>query len=192
MYIIEKINDQISLGTLDMPAFKVEENTEVKRELERKGIQFLLNRMFEGDPVNLMYLPTNKPYLEGRKEHISISHSHDKLVILVNGKENTGVDIELIREKIVNIKHKYLSENELKCFSNDIETLTVLWAAKEALYKVYGLKEVDFIKHLFIEEFKADENNFYGRIELPNFKKRYLLSKRKEGNYILVYLLSEV
>jgi 4'-phosphopantetheinyl transferase len=43
-------------------------------------------------------------------KHISISHSHDKLAIIVNEKEATGIDIELIRDKVLKIKHKFLSQ----------------------------------------------------------------------------------
>jgi len=152
----------------------------------------LLKILFDGKKPSLAYTASNKPYLEGEKTQISISHSHDKLVILANTEQSTGVDIELIRDKIVNIKHKFLNTHELNFAGNDLELLTVLWAAKECIYKAYGLKDVEFNKHIYIDSFNSDENNFYGRMDLPNFKKRYLLHRKKIENYILVYILSEV
>ena len=152
----------------------------------------MLNKLFEGRGVSLQYTPHKKPYLEGETERISISHSHDKLVIIVNSEQNTGVDVELLRDKIKNIKHKYLNEAELLFSGEKVDLLTILWAAKESIYKAYGLKEVEFKENIFIEPFNADENNFYGRMDLPNFKKRYLMHYKRIDNYILVYILSEV
>ena len=192
MYNVEKINDHQSLAILDLALFRTENAIDNKRVSEQKGTGFLLEKLFSGKKINLNYSGTGKPYLKGETTHISVSHSHDKLVLLTNDKQSTGVDIELIRDKIINIKHKFLSEKELMFCGDNNESLTAFWAAKECLYKVYGLKEVDFIANLFIENFSPAENNFFGSIDLPNFKKRYLLSRRKIDNYILVFILSEV
>ncbi len=192
MFIIDTINESITLGRLDLAAFSAENNIKEKRELEQEGTRQLLNKMFNGTNVLLKYTQYNKPYLEGNNSHISISHSHDKLVIIANTKESTGVDVELVRDKVKNIQHKFLSENEIIFANENTEVLTILWAAKECIYKAYGLKEVDFKKHIFIENFKVENSNFFGRIDLPNFKKRYLLTFQKQENYILVYILSEV
>jgi 4'-phosphopantetheinyl transferase len=152
----------------------------------------LLDKLFKGDRYELEYTNAKKPYIPGRTEHISISHSHDQLAILVSSLHSTGVDIELLRDKVLNIKHKFLNESELAFAGNDIEKLTTLWAAKEAIYKAYGLKEVEFSKNISVEKWKKDETNFYGSLSLPTFKRRYLLSREKLDNYILVYILSEV
>lgn len=191
MFKIDKISDSITLGMLDLALFNTENKLE-KRELEKSGIQHLLKLLFVQKPVTLAYTATNKPYLEGENLHISISHSHDKLVILVNKNESTGVDIELLREKVKNIQHKFLNNEELVFADNDPEKLTVLWAAKEAIYKAYGLKEVDFIDNLFIEPFADNESNFMGRIDLPGFSRKYLMNRQKIGEYILVLILNEV
>ena len=192
MFKIEQINDNIRIAGLDLTAFAAEQALTKKRDIEKAGIEFLLNKLLAGKTFNLKYNENNKPFLEGENLHLSISHSHDKLAIILNSKECTGIDVELIREKIKNIANKFLNENEIIFANENVELLTTLWAAKEALYKVYGLKELDFRKNIFIEKFDMAQNNFFGKIELPNFKKRYLLSKAKTENYILVYILNEV
>jgi phosphopantetheinyl transferase len=192
MFKLDKISNSITIARLDLAAFSAEQSIEQKREIETQGTRLLLNKLFEGSPVELKYTENKKPYLEGQNTHISISHSHDKLVIIANTTQSTGIDIELIRDKVRNIQHKFLNEQELVFAKEDVETLTTLWAAKEAIYKAYGLKEVDFKKHICIEPYDKCENNFFGKIDLPNFKKRYLLNKQKQDNYILVYILSEV
>lgn len=177
---------------LDLEAFAAEQKITTKRETEQKATLFLLKKLFpEGNP-QLEYDTQRKPFLAGLDLHISISHSHDKLAILINSKESTGVDVELIREKVKNIRHKFLCSDELVFGGENEITLTILWAAKEAIYKAYGLKGVEFIKHIFIEPFDLNDDLFYGRLEINEIKKRYLLKKEKPGNYILVYILNEV
>jgi phosphopantetheinyl transferase len=78
-----------------------------------------------------------------------------------------GVDIELVSPRIIAISHKFLHHNE-KAFLNDwiqlpkmhLELTTVLWSAKEAIYKWYGHGELDFRQHMQLSgsiTFKADE-----------------------------------
>jgi 4'-phosphopantetheinyl transferase len=187
---IRHINPHVSLGLLDLREFSEKNGIYVKRELERAGTRFLIENLLNDPTVKLSYNEHNKPYLDQRPEHISISHSHDKLAIIINTKEHTGVDIELVRDKVKHIQHKFLNADEQHFADNDIGKLITLWAAKEALYKIYGLREVEFSKHLRIENFKNGQ--IFGNIELENFKKRYELVTELIDNYRLVYVLHEV
>lgn len=138
----------------------------------------------------LKYDEHNKPNLDGINEHISISHSHDYLAIALNRKEETGIDIELIREKVKDVRHKFLNDDEKNIAGNNIEKLITYWAAKEAVYKAHGKKGMDFANHIFVSE--VNMKNFEARIEKENVKKKYLLQKEKIDNYILVYTLEQI
>jgi 4'-phosphopantetheinyl transferase len=192
VFNIEKISDAISLGSLDLQAFQAQCGVIEKRELEGKGIEFLLKKMFPDNEPVLKYTQYRKPFLSSHDTHISITHSHDMLLIISNKKENTGVDVELIRDKVKNIQHKFLCREELDFAQNETEKLVILWAAKEAMYKTYGEKGIDFAKDMRVQSFKSNEANFYGELNAENSKKKYLLHKEKRGNYILVYTISEV
>ncbi|MGZ4043129.1 MAG: 4'-phosphopantetheinyl transferase family protein [Bacteroidia bacterium] len=192
MINILSINDHLRLGTLDMAAFSATQGLIEKRDLEKKATMALLKTLFPLTNIKLTYTPEKKPFLYGIDTHISISHSHDKLAILVNDKESTGVDVELLREKVVNIKHKFLCDEELAYTEDNIERLTTLWAAKESVYKAHGLKGIDFAKDMLIEIETLNEDVFFGRLTLPGVNKRFRMKKEKHGNYILVYILNEV
>jgi 4'-phosphopantetheinyl transferase len=187
---IKDINSHIKLGLLDLDAFSNTTAITQKRDLEKAGTDFLLKNLLNSSDFKLLYSETNKPFLNDRNEHISISHSHDKLAIIVNQKENTGVDVELVRDKILNIKHKFLNEKEAETAKDNLEILTFIWAAKETLYKIYGTKGLDFKLHLSVELLESD--TFFGNIIKDDFKKRYQLKKEKLQNYCLVYALNEV
>jgi phosphopantetheinyl transferase len=187
---IRKINVKITIGLLDLKAFSEKEGLTAKRELERAGTLYLLSQLLNNEPFELHYTPERKPLLKNRSEHISISHSKDKLAIIVNTEQNTGIDIEQMRDKVIAIKHKFLNTHELAFAGDDVSRLLTYWAAKEAMYKVYGLKELEFIKHLFVEDFYGSE--VYGRIEHGELKKRYRLFSEETEGYKLVYVVDEL
>jgi 4'-phosphopantetheinyl transferase len=187
---VREISDVLTIGILDLKAYSIKENIYVKREQEKAGTAYLLRKLLNTGSFELNYTPGNKPFLKNRPEYISISHSHDKLVISINKKEDTGIDIELLRDKVLKIRHKYLTEKEMKFAGTDIEKLITLWAAKEAIYKVYGLKGVDFRENLFIEAF--EDKNITGTIQIIGTTKNYRLISDRINNYIMVYVAHEI
>jgi 4'-phosphopantetheinyl transferase len=192
--LIEVFNIKKGLffGILNLEAFALEKGLSVKREIETQGKLYLLSKLLD-ERCTLIYDDKGKPHLAKDPRHISLSHSHDKLAIIVNENEPTGIDIELIRNKVLRIRHKFLSAPELAETADDVEKLLVYWAAKETLYKIYGLKEVDFIANLFVKPFnKHNLGTIIGEINLPNLKKTFELNYQSIDNYILVYALSEI
>jgi 4'-phosphopantetheinyl transferase len=189
---VENINGQLSLGMLDLQGFKSDMRLEEKREIERRGTHFLLKKMLGSEGVELIYNEFKRPFLKGRSEHISISHSHRWLAISIHSAEETGVDVEMIREKVINIKHKFCCTEELEFAQNDIDKLTLLWACKEAIYKVYGKKELEF-KKIKIDPFSVNEQGeLNGSIHFDAHLRKYKLMYRKFDGYFLALILHEV
>jgi 4'-phosphopantetheinyl transferase len=187
------------LALLDLKLFSLQNNPdshrdEKKRELETAGIRFLLMQL-SLNAENLAYTESKKPYLEGNNQYISISHSHDKLVVICNDKYPVGIDVELMRNKIIDIQHKFLSVQEIAFAENNVEKLTYFWAAKESLYKVYGIRGVIFIKDIFINNFNVNDDLLYGSLCINSIVKNYVLKKGKQqilSGYCLVYSLNEI
>lgn len=192
MYQISSIAPHIQLGILHLPDYEILMKLEAKREIEKGGTRFLLEKLFK-EPIDLQYTPEGKPYLNNKNCHISITHSHDKLAIIVNEQNETGIDIELIREKVIKIQHKFLSPQELLDANNETQKLITYWACKEALYKLFSKKEVDFIANLFVNKFdNNDRGETIGEIKIANFNKKINLHYEKTGEYMLVYTLNEI
>ena len=187
---IRDISDHQRLGLLDLRKFGADRGISSGRECETLGTRFLVEKLLNGAPCNILYTQFRKPYLEGRNEKISVSHSHDRLAVLLNTREETGVDIELLREKVLNIRHKFLSESEQRFAGDHIENLISLWAAKEAMYKAYGRKQLDFSRHLTVEPFKGDD--LYGTLDTGKVRHDYAMRRERLGEYILVYILHEI
>ena len=96
-----------------------------------------------------------KPHLHNSSLHVSISHSHHLAAAIV-GETIVGIDIQKIVEKIGRLAPRFLSAAELNFINpmqQRIEHLHVCWCAKEALYKAYGKREIDFCTHLLLDPF---------------------------------------
>jgi len=110
----------------------------MKSELHQRAflsVRKLLQQAGYSD-FNLHYDAFGKPYFEDGR-HLSISHSHEFSTIILSHR-NTGIDLEMQREKIKVIAHKFAEAESdfLKPEATDyIQKLTVIWGAKEAIFQ---------------------------------------------------------
>ena len=140
---------------------------------------------------DLFYTEEGKPQLKNNKK-ITISHSFDFSVIGVSNSE-IGVDIEKNREKIKRIASKFIgSEQEYLIEANLVEQLTVIWGAKESLFKIHPNGGLLFIKHLPIEKFDLCNKQTIGHILKEPFKERYAIYFEIFEGYTLVYATNEI
>lgn len=189
---LEDINADIRLGMLDFEEFSLQNDTISKRDMEQKGVLFLIKEMLKTYDFRIVYDAFNKPFLEGRQEQISISHSHKWLAIAMHTNKDIGVDIELVRDKVINIKHKFATAEELNYAGSDSNILTLLWSAKEAIYKTYGKKNVEF-KKICIKPFQLKtDGEIFGSLQIDNEVRNYQLLYKKEGEYFLALVTHEI
>lgn len=107
---------------------------------------------------DLIYNGDGKPDLKDGK-HISISHSHEYAGIIISNSE-VGIDIEKQRDKILKIANKFTPLKEYRTLANDeavIQKLTIVWCAKEALYKLYANRGVSFLHHIDVKDFQFED-----------------------------------
>lgn len=165
----------------------------MKSELHQKGflsVRKLLNYAGYQD-VNLSYNKFGKPFLDDDK-HISITHSFNFAAILISDRE-AGVDIEKNREKIVQIHHRFVN-TEVDSLSDEdlVKQLTVIWGAKESMYKTYPYGGLSFHDHIGINPFLFADGRSTGRVIFDDWKKEYEINFEffKEG-FTLVYALEK-
>lgn len=109
-----------------------------------------------------------KPHLHNSPLQVSISHSHELAAAMI-GRSILGIDIQKIVEKIGRLAPRFLSPRELAFIhpaEQRIAHLHVCWCAKEALYKAYGKREIDFCEHLLLEpfEYRPEGGTFSGKV----------------------------
>lgn len=154
----------------------------MKSELHRKAflsIRHLLAKYGYTD-ADLIYDENGKPHLKDGK-FISITHSHNFTGIIISSVEHVGIDIEMQRDKILRIAHKFTPFEEYRTLANTaavVRKLTIVWGAKESLYKIYGHRGVSFLHHINVQDFKFDANNTTAQIifqgNLSNYKIRFM------------------
>jgi phosphopantetheinyl transferase len=185
-HITENQEDLINQAAfLNIDLGKIPETKSDSRIKQWVSTRLLLNHFFNN--VEIVYDKLGKPSLSNHW-NISISHSGEYVAIIINEKENCGIDIEKISTKVERIKHKFLNDDDLQNITSH-EHLTLYWGAKEALYKYYGKKEVLFIENLFIKGVSEQENSFTGIIDMPNLKTEIKMEWEKIDDYVLVYTL---
>lgn len=160
---------------------------ETKSELRLKqwlAVRLLLHEFYPN--VEISYNEFGLPFLSNKVE-ISISHAGDYAVIALNTSEKCGIDIEKISAKVERVKHKFLNVQELE-IANSLEELTLFWCAKEALYKLYGEKEIIFNEQLFINLIN-EPKIIQGRIKTSKNDELHEMVVEKIDDYFLVYTI---
>ncbi|NTS43542.1 4'-phosphopantetheinyl transferase superfamily protein [Flavisolibacter sp. BT320] len=138
--------------------------THPHKRLQHLAGRYLLRHLFPAFPLELIKVAdTRKPYLDDEAYHFSISHCSDYAAAIVSRSKRVGVDIELPSPKVERIKEKFLHPDELaevnrqRAIGNgqmesllgrqselELARLTLLWSAKEAVYKWWSYGSVDF------------------------------------------------
>jgi phosphopantetheinyl transferase len=166
----------------------------MKSEIHQRGflsVRHLLKEAGYSDS-DLFYLEDGKPHLKDGK-HISITHSFVFSAVAISDAE-VGIDIEKNREKIKIIQHKFV--NFERGFINPeddlIAQLTVIWGAKESLYKIYPQGGLTFKNDIDINSFKISDGKTTGYIKVANWDKKYDIRFEQIENFSLVYALDPI
>jgi phosphopantetheinyl transferase len=163
----------------------------MKSELHQRGflsVRHLLKAAGYTDD-DLYYNGNGKPHLKDGK-HISITHSFTFSALIVSDVE-VGIDIEKNREKIKIIQHKFVNFERGFIHKDDdyIEQLTVIWGAKESLYKIYPYGGLTFKNDIDINSFQISDKKTTGFIKVKGWNKNYEIYFEQLGGFTLVYAL---
>ena len=139
---------------------------------------------------DLFYDELGKPHLRDGK-YISITHSYTFSAIIV-GESAVGIDIEMQRDKILQITHKFTSIQEYRTLANFdalIRKLTIVWGAKEAIYKLFAQPGVSFLQHINITDFDFDDGRTTGKILFKGKTAYFILNFLEFEGFTCVYAL---
>jgi hypothetical protein len=91
----------------------------------------------------------------------------------------------------VNIQHRFVN-TEVDSLSDEdlVKQLTVIWGAKESMYKTYPYGGLSFHNHIGISPFLFADGRSSGRVIFENWKREYEIKFEflKEG-FTLVHAL---
>ena len=182
---MEELQGKIKLSDTDKEKF-----SELKNEYRKKqwlAARLLLNEVLQKE-AEIIYDEFNKPFVKDGSVKISLSHSNYLVALIADTHNECGIDIELVKPSIQNIAKKFLAETELQNIKSGIDQMYVYWCAKEAMYKIYGRKELSFKENLPVNPFSyEDRGTITGRIITGSVNKECKLWYEKRGEYMLLY-----
>ncbi len=167
----------------------------MKSDLHKRGfmsVRHLLKEKGYTD-FDLFYNENGKPNLKDGK-HISITHSYTFSAIIISDVE-VGIDIEKQRDKILKIAHKFTPVEEYRTMANEdalIRKLTMVWGAKESLYKSFATPGVRFLEHIYVDNFNLDDPVSTATVSAFNKTERYDVSFLELEMFTLVYAIIKV
>ena len=129
------------------------------KRLQHLAGRMLLPELFEDFPLaEIIIADTRKPFLERDVYHFSISHCGNFAGAIASGNHRVGVDIEFVSPRLKGIAPKFLNEDERQYLTQwqymsalHLQMITIIWSAKEAIFKWYGAGNVDFRKHMVMD-----------------------------------------
>jgi len=148
----------------------------MQSELHKRGflsVRYLLKEAGYSD-ADLYYNSYGKPLLKDGK-HISITHSYHFSAIAISNND-IGIDIEMLRDKIKVIQHKFVNTDYDSLSDEDlVKQLTIIWGAKEAMYKTYPNGGLSFREHIAINPFLFKDGFSSGRVIFNDWQKKYAI-----------------
>lgn len=162
----------------------------MKSELHQRAFLSVRQLLLQLDytDADLYYDASGKPHLTDGK-YISISHSHQLAVVIVSNQA-VGVDVELVREKVAKIGPKFCA-SELQYLAPDLTTetqrLTVIWGAKEAVFKIVNREGISFNHHIFVAPFELSSTKTSALLSFDSLHRPFSIQYQLIANYALVY-----
>ncbi len=168
----------------------------MKSELHKRGfmsIRHLLAKIGYVD-ADLYYDALGKPHLKDGN-FISITHSFTFTGIILSKTKQVGIDIEKQRDKIVRIAHKFTTVDDYKNINSEhelVRKLTIVWGAKESLYKIYEQEGLSFLQHIYVEDFDFKDTETTATITFKKKKSTYRIYFLEFEGFMCTYALNEV
>ena len=160
------------------------------RRKEWVASRYLLHRMSGREVRGAVFKDEyGKPHLADSDWQISLSHTR-RYVAVIAGPELCGVDIQVLVPKIERLAPKFMRPEESASLqpATRLEHLHVYWGAKEALYKAYGRRQLDFRDHLFVQPFdyRATGGQTTGAVVKDDLLLEFTVAYERIGDTVLV------
>ena len=160
------------------------------------SVRMLIQEMGFTDK-DLHYDEFGKPYFDCHN-YISITHSYHFAAIIIS-HETVGIDMELQREKILKIADKFV-DTEFEYLNANVsdeyvKKLTIIWGAKEAIFKIRNEKGISFKDHIRVGDFSLDKRQTLASLHFDDLIKDFnvyyeeIKSDNSDQNFTLVYAL---
>ncbi|MES2780100.1 MAG: 4'-phosphopantetheinyl transferase superfamily protein [Bacteroidota bacterium] len=169
----------------------VDNGTNLHSSIHWLASRVLLQELYPGKSIELHKDEFNKPSLsiDHKPYAISITHSYEYAAVMISRTHAVALDLERIDERVMRVAHKFIRDDEQYGEANPTVYNTIIWSAKETLYKYYGKKELDFKLHLHVHPFEYNSQLFVasGTIHKDNYILNLPVHIETIDGYVLTY-----
>ncbi len=159
-----------------------------KRRLQWLASRYLLKTT--SNQNRTLYLQKSehgKPSFTNHNAHFSISHSREYVALIYSESQKVAIDIEVIQPKIQAIRSKFIHPNDYEQ-GEDILNLTIIWSAKETIYKYFDTRAIySFKKHIAI--IARNGNSLKAEVEINNEFIQFELSYKVFEKIVMVWIV---
>lgn len=121
---------------------------------------------------------------------VSLTHTPGFAAAIFHREQPVGIDMDLVREKILKIGFRFLDPSELDFLEKDPIQFTMAWSAKESIFKCQGKRGVSFRENILLEPFEINASKIKGKIRGTDFADHhYTVDVRRLENVILTYTI---
>jgi 4'-phosphopantetheinyl transferase len=190
---LEWFLDQLQLNEIEIEELQSIANP--KRKLEWLAGRAALKSLLQHKGItyfNILKDEFGKPFVQNLPIYISLSHCLPYATAIVHMQHPVGIDIEEVQEKLIPISKRFLNPEELNFAKNHTEKLCIFWAAKEAMYKIYGKKKLSLCDQIrILPPFLKHDFTLIGKIITAEHTENHLLKVIKLPQHIIVHNLCE-
>jgi len=187
MLLFEQINSSLlAAKKVDSSDFTENEIKQVlaanKIKSKKRALEILCTRsllMQMGEKGEISYEANGAPKLSNNK-YISISHSL-KIVSIILSNNKCGIDIEKISNRAIQVYNRF--ESETKFIEKNSDFATLVWSAKECIFKLYQKGNINFKEDIKTSDINLEKN----KICMLFRGEKLILDFLKINNHFLVY-----
>ena len=120
---------------------------------------------------------------------LQIAHG---VAVALHSSCEVGMDIEQYGTRVRKVASRFIRSDEEPAMmeGDEVYALLLHWSAKEALFKLMGVEEVDFIRHLRIFPFSLSEEGEFEACEYRTGRQeRYRVRYVTHPDFVLTWII---
>ncbi|MBN3519905.1 4'-phosphopantetheinyl transferase superfamily protein [Algoriphagus lutimaris] len=192
-----KIIETHDVDSLDFLSFR-EKLSYANISHPEKRMEWATARRAIKDALDTLYIPYpgffkdehGKSHSMNGNGFVSLSHTEGLAGAIFHRDTPVGIDMDLIREKILRIGFRFLDPFELDFLEKDPLHYTLAWSAKESIFKCQGRRGVSFRDNILLEPFSPDATVIKAKIRETEYSDHhYTVHARVISDTVLTYTI---
>ena len=160
---------------------------------QSKRLEWLASRVllykFTGKNPLIEYNKYGQPFIRRLSRGISITHTTGYAAISITNSSINGIDIEIPSPRILRVAERFVHPDEFIYIPDNekINYYTLLWCAKETMFKMLKRTGIIFNEELLIKPFKIENEGVLTCAELFKREREFNLHYLKTSGFFLVW-----